>query len=52
MLLIASSFFQSCTETNEPSPSFDVNFSIPSNFPAPAYKMKANPITKDGFLLG
>ena len=52
MLLIACSFLQSCTETNEPTPSFDVNFNIPSNFPAPTYTMEANPITKDGFLLG
>ena len=52
LLLIACSFLQSCTETNEPSPTFDVNFSVPSNFPAPVYDMQANPITKDGFLLG
>jgi len=52
VLLGICSFFLSCGETTQPEESFDVTFSVPSNFPAPSYDLSKNPITKDGFLLG
>jgi cytochrome c peroxidase len=33
-------------------PEADVSFRSPANFPAPAYKLANNPVTKDGFELG
>jgi len=51
-LLGLCSILLSCGETTQPEVSFDVTFTVPSNFPAPVYDISKNPITKDGFLLG
>ena len=52
LLLGLCSILLSCGETTQPEESFDVTFTVPSNFPAPVYDVSKNPITKDGFLLG
>ena len=44
--------FQSCTESQSPEQSYDVNFTVPSNFPQAKYDFSKNPVTKDGFMLG
>jgi cytochrome c peroxidase len=51
-LLGLCSILLSCGETTQPEESFDVTFTVPSNFPALVYDISKNPITKDGFLLG
>jgi cytochrome c peroxidase len=43
---------QSCTESQAPQQSYDVNFTVPSNFPQAKYDFSKNPVTKDGFMLG
>jgi len=50
--LLIGSMIQSCTETQSPEQSYDVNFTVPSNFPQPSYDFSKNPVTKEGFMLG
>lgn len=50
--LLIGSMIQSCTETQSPEQSYDVNFMVPSNFPQPNYDFSKNPVTKEGFMLG
>lgn len=44
-------FLLSCQVEDSP-PKEEVNFKISSNFPAPSYDLKQNPITVEGFELG
>ncbi len=52
LLLGFCTILLSCGETTQPEESYDITFTVPSNFPTPIYDMQLNPITKEGFLLG
>jgi cytochrome c peroxidase len=52
LLLGFCTILLSCGETTQPEESYDITFTVPSNFPTPVYDMQSNPITKEGFLLG